>query len=419
MPVSTRSPPPPSHTLLQALLALALAACSPAPPSLPDAGTPEASTDAGAVPAPTLLAANAGDDRVVRPGALVHLSSATAIAVRTTRLSYVWTQVAGPTVTLSDPATQAPRFRAPPDSSDLLFRLEVSSGGQVQTDLIHVLVRAEVRDTPPFASAGPDQVVLPQVPVTLSAAASTDLDGDALSYRWMTHEGALAGEGPTLTVQVHDPITHLRLVVSDGLLESKDDVILRTSEDPTTFHAPVVAWPETTFADPGIPLVLWGSAIDPDGDPLRLRWREIDGPAVTLETDSRRARFLTPQQVSRLFFKVDATDGLLASAPVPVIVEVTAGADNEAPVADAGPDLDVARGDLVTLDGSASFDPDGTPLLGWEWLQIAGPILPLEISNTPVLTFTAPDEPTTLVFTLTVRDLHVSSEPDLVRVEVH
>jgi hypothetical protein len=409
----------PNRTLLAALLALALTACSATPPPSPDAGTPTPAGDAGAAPAPSLLAANAGDDRVVRPGTLVHLSSATAIAVGATRLSYAWTQVAGPTVTLSDPASRAPRFRAPPESSDLLFRLEVESAGQVETDLVHILVRAEVRDTPPFASAGPDQAVLPGTSLTLSAAASTDLDGDALTYLWRTHEGALAGEGPTLTVQVHDPITHLRLVVSDGLLESKDDVILRATEDPTSLHAPVVAWPEATVVDPGTPLVLWGSVTDPDGDPLRLRWREIDGPAVTLETDSRRARFLTPQQVSRLFFKVDATDGLLESAPVPVIVEVTAGAGNTAPVADAGPDLDVDRGDLVTLDGSASFDPDGEPIAGWEWLQIAGPILPLEASDTPTLTFTAPGEPATLVFTLTVRDLHVSSEPDLVRVEVH
>jgi hypothetical protein len=49
-----------------------------------------------------------------------------------------------------------------------------------------------------------------------------------------------------------------------------------------------------------------------------------------------------------------------------------AGASNTAPVANAGPDQNVTTGTSVTLDGSASTDPNGD-LLGHSWLLMSKP----------------------------------------------
>ncbi|MBE0657075.1 MAG: OmpA family protein [Bryobacteraceae bacterium] len=75
---------------------------------------------------------------------------------------------------------------------------------------------------------------------------------------------------------------------------------------------------------------------------------------------------------------------------------------NDAPIADAGPDqLGVAAG-TITLDGSASYDPDGDSVT-YQWNQIAGPSVSLTGSNESKATFTGA-EGQNYSFRLTVTD---------------
>ncbi len=75
---------------------------------------------------------------------------------------------------------------------------------------------------------------------------------------------------------------------------------------------------------------------------------------------------------------------------------------NDAPIADAGPDqLSVAAG-TITLDGSASYDPDGDTIT-YQWDQVSGPSVSLTGKNEARATFTGADGQN-YSFRLTVKD---------------
>lgn len=79
---------------------------------------------------------------------------------------------------------------------------------------------------------------------------------------------------------------------------------------------------------------------------------------------------------------------------------------NQPPTADAGPDRTVNEGDLVTLNGSNSFDPDNG-IASFQWTQIDGPPVTPSGMNTVSAIFTAPDVNSagaSLVFELVVTD---------------
>ena len=78
---------------------------------------------------------------------------------------------------------------------------------------------------------------------------------------------------------------------------------------------------------------------------------------------------------------------------------------NALPVANAGAAQTVIEGATVTLDGSASSDPDGT-IIGYTWTQTAGTAVTLSSATAARPTFTAPavGASTTLTFSLRVTD---------------
>jgi 3D (Asp-Asp-Asp) domain-containing protein len=93
------------------------------------------------------------------------------------------------------------------------------------------------------------------------------------------------------------------------------------------------------------------------------------------------------------------------------------------PVADAGhfrPDQIINEGSLVTLDGSASRDPNGDPLT-YLWTQIAGPAIHLTNPNEAKTSFTAPSNLVNdlqLGFKLTVTDTGGLYDSDAVSILV-
>jgi uncharacterized repeat protein (TIGR01451 family) len=73
------------------------------------------------------------------------------------------------------------------------------------------------------------------------------------------------------------------------------------------------------------------------------------------------------------------------------------------PLANAGPDRTAYVDELVTLDGTGSYDPDGDLPLAYGWTQTSGASVTLS-DATAQPTFTAPGTPTVLTFALVVTD---------------
>ena len=79
------------------------------------------------------------------------------------------------------------------------------------------------------------------------------------------------------------------------------------------------------------------------------------------------------------------------------------GGGNIDPIASAGSNQTVIVSSSVTLNGSASADPDGT-IESYSWIQTAGSTVSLSSTNISEVSFTAPDIVDSLSFTLTVTD---------------
>jgi subtilisin family serine protease len=90
----------------------------------------------------------------------------------------------------------------------------------------------------------------------------------------------------------------------------------------------------------------------------------------------------------------------------------TGGGGNRAPIANAGPDAGVVVGAAVTLNGSASSDPDGTPLT-FAWAQTGGPTVTLSTPTAAIAGFT-PTVIGTYTFALTVSDGTLTSTDSVV-----
>ena len=226
-------------------------------------------------------------------------------------------------------------------------------------------------------------------------------------------------EGITDTGPIELEIT---LIITDNQSSPGDKTVTVTINRQPVAHAGL-----DKIVNEGELVELDGSASDdPDGTIQSYHWEQIAGlPLVTLEgADEVQASFTAPDIVEtpervRLTFRLTVKDNNNFEHSDEVEITI-----NQQPVAHAGENRIVNEGELVELDGSGSYDPDGT-IESYQWVQVdnGSPTVILEGNNTEQASFTAPDvddpPPITLIFRLTVKDDDNFEDLDEVRITIN
>ena len=364
--------------------------------------------------------AHAGFDVMVEENAIVQLSGS-GIDPEGQGLTYTWTQVSGPPVTLDDPHAVDPSFTAPEGvtNTTIQFQLQVSDGTNASVDTLSVTVMAD--DDAPSADAGADLDVAEGETITFGNF-STDPEGQGLTYTWVQTSGpAIALDDPhaatpsfTAPEALANSDVTFMLIASDGTNESMDTVTVHlwASDD-----APSAFAGDTQVVDEGALVQLAGSGTDPEGQGLTYTWVQTGGTPVTLDDPNATSpTFTAPEGLvnSDLTFELRVTDGTTTSIDQ---VTVTVAADNDAPSAHAGYDQTGLPGTTMTLEGSAA-DPENQSL-AYTWTQISGPTVILDDPHASQPSFAIPKTAggEQIAFQLTVDD-GISTSIDTVAITV-
>jgi hypothetical protein len=173
--------------------------------------------------------ANAGVNQNVLVSSVVTLDSSASSDANGDALTYNWILISKPTnstASLSSSTAQKPTF-----SADLVGTYVASlivNDGKVNSVVVATTITAAAPNVAPVANAGASQTVVAGALVTLTGAASTDANGDSLSYKWtLTTKptGSTAtlssstGVSPTLEVDIVGTYV-ASLIVNDGKVDS-------------------------------------------------------------------------------------------------------------------------------------------------------------------------------------------------------
>jgi hypothetical protein len=275
----------------------------------------------------------------------------------------------------------------------------------------------------PIANAGPAQSVAPGILVTLDGRASTDADGDALTYAWTlptrpngsaaSLSGATTAQ-PTFTPDVAGTYT-ASLVVNDGKVSSAPATVTITATTP----APVAnAGPAQSVIVPVVVMLDGSGSTAAAGKTLTYAWTlptRPAGSAATISNNTSPMPTFNADVAGTYVASLVVNDGTTSSAPS--TVQITGATANAPPVANAGPAQNVTIPTTVFLSGAGSSDPNGDAL-SYSWSFSARPegstaALAGALTVTPNF---SPDLPGVYDVRLVVNDGQVNSAPSTVRI---
>lgn len=258
-------------------------------------------------------------------------------------------------------------------------------------------------DQAPVALAGPDQVVNEDTLVHFNGTGSHD-DIGITNYTWTVVGSAVVMYGATPNCTFTTPgMHHVRLVVTDtiGQVSEYDEVVIAASD--TT--APVADAGADLMINVGTAASFDGSGSTDNAGVTQYTWTFTDGVPKTLTGQTATYTFNAGGNYTVTLTVRDAEGN---SDTDTMFVRV-----NVAPGADAGTDMTVKSGDVVTFDGSSSTDD--YEIQNYTWTFTYQGVSKSMYGATPKFTF---EEPGTYTVQLTVKDVGGLTKTDSVTVTV-
>ena len=230
---------------------------------------------------------------------------------------------------------------------------DTGHGKAIDYDEAEVFINAS-----PVADAGDDIRVAPGQVFVLDASRSSDTDGTVTDFRWDVAGIEEPFYAQTVELSLTEPGSYTALLtVSDdsGTDNSlaEDDVTIRVN------HAPVAEAGDDVFTADSLVVFNAGASVDADGDGLTYIWDFGDGQTAT---GAEVAHTFAAGGTYPVVLTVSDGTGL-ANGTARDALTVTI---NNAPVSVAGENTRICTGDILVLDGSKSYDPDGG-VLKYAW----------------------------------------------------
>jgi len=278
----------------------------------------------------------------------------------------------------------------------------------------------------PVAVVSADQTtVVAGTTVSLSGAGSYDFNSQPLTYSWRlsvpSGSSAVLSSSTSSTTKFTPDVAGnfvATLTVNDGTSNSNPSsvTVVASAASSSTGTPPVANAGTNQTVKTGATVQLNGGAsTDPNGLTLTYSWTlttRPSGSAAALSNSTTATPTFTADVAGNFVASLTVSDSYSSSSPSTVTVTAVA-----PPVANAGSNQSVTVGNKVTLNGSASTDPNGLTLT-YSWTltsKPSGSAAALSNPTTATPTFTA-DVAGNFVASLTVSNGYSSSSPSTVTV---
>ena len=363
--------------------------------------------------------ANAGSDLEIDEHANGQLDGTLSSDFENTNLSYIWNDIDELGLDITNVAK--PTFTAPTVNANTNYRVSLKVNDGENYSLPDTMIVTVKRiNLPPVAKAGADFEIVSGSAGNLNGSATSDPHALTLTFNWTIEPDDFEPVNPAeVSTGFVAPIVSnnkeykaILTVTNSDLLSDQDTVLIKVIKSSLK---PIANAGANQTVNEGVLVELDGSASNVwESETIFYSWTSA---YLSLnEATSVKPFFIAPEVKKDTTVTVILTinDGKQTSTPD--TVKVTIRNVNKKPIANAGVDLVVNEGDLITLDGSASSDPDGDAIThNWtaEGYSISG------ANQVSAFTWAFEVEEDKLVpFQLTISDGKLNSFPDTVWVKI-